>query len=234
MVNNWRLEMTKICPNCKTGNQNSSEFCQNCGNKLNNKPIKSSNGGFMGWWEKKSNGKKVRSIIGVCFLGLLIIVGINGMISPNKTVNNVTNGSTTASSGTFSNEYVSFALPSGYVAVSQADNGNGFCDVWIFSGKPSDNISNPDFNLVGSIGTHSATKACPNIADTSSQIVNELRYGATVTDVTVNGISGYQFVNTDPNSGGYSLYTPSNGLILEMDPTQSSAFNTIKNSLVFK
>jgi hypothetical protein len=58
--------------------------------------------------------------------------------------------------------------------------------------------------------------------------------GATVSKVTVNGISGYQFVDSDPNTGGYYLYTPSNGLLLEMNTTQSDAFNTIKNSITFK
>ncbi len=227
--------MSKICPNCKTGNQNSSEFCQNCGNKLDTQPIESSKGGFMGWWETKGTGTKARTIFGVCFLGLLIIVGINGMISPDKTTAaNVTSTPSASSTGTFSNEFVSFTLPSGYVAVNQADNGNGFCDVYIFSGNPSDNTSDTDPKFVGDISTVSATKAYPDITDTSSEIIKTYSEDATVTDVTVNGISGYQFVNTDPNSGSYNLYTPSNGLMLEMEPTESSAFNTIKKSLIFK
>ena len=49
--------VTKICPNCKTKNQDSSEFCQSCGNKLQetlktNKSKKSTKTVFYGMVEQ--------------------------------------------------------------------------------------------------------------------------------------------------------------------------------------
>ena len=38
----------------------------------------------MDWWEKLDTGKKAGSIISVCCLGLLIIGGIAGMMSPDN------------------------------------------------------------------------------------------------------------------------------------------------------
>jgi hypothetical protein len=94
--------MTKICPNCQTENQDSSEFCQNCGNKMEgiekSTPPKT---GLKGWWDKQSNGIKALSIIGVCCLGLIVIVAIGGMLSPDKTTTNVT----------FNNSVISFQYP---------------------------------------------------------------------------------------------------------------------------
>ena len=177
----------------------------------------------MGWWRGLSGNGKGAYIGGVCCIGLILILVTSGMLSSDQT----------STSGTFSNQYVSFTLPSGYVAVNQADNGNGFCDVYIFSGTPAIDTSNTDPDFVGDIQTSSATTSDPSITTTESQIVNVYSEGATVTDVTVNGISGYQFVDTDPDSGGYYLYTPSNGLILEMNTGQSGAFNIIKNSIVY-
>lgn len=91
--------MTKICPNCGTENQDSSEFCQNCGNKMGgtvktSQPNKSTKTGFMGWWDKQTKGIKALSIIGVCCLGLIVIAAIGGTLLPAKTTTNVSTPST--------------------------------------------------------------------------------------------------------------------------------------------
>ena len=224
--------MSKICSNCKTENLDVAQFCKDCGNKLQD-PIdtqkverKTNNGGFGEWWNNLSNRGRGAAFGSVCCLGIIIILAIGGFFTSDNT--------TSSTPSTFSNQYVSFTLPSRYVAVNQADSTNGFCDVYIFSGTPADNTSDTDPDFAGDIQTSSATSADPNISTTSTQIINTYSEDATVSKVTADGISGYQFVDSDPDSGGYYLYTPSNGLLLEMNTTQSDAFNTIKNSIVFK
>jgi hypothetical protein len=60
---------------------------------------------------KQKNTGKTLGIIGVCCLGILVVVVVSGMLSSDKT---------------FANQYVSFNLPSGYEAVNQPDNGMVF------------------------------------------------------------------------------------------------------------
>jgi hypothetical protein len=208
--------MTKICPNCKTENIDSAKFCKNCGNEMEEtekptqtkkSPKNSSIGG-----NKQKNTSKTLGIIGVCCLGILVIVVVSGMLSPDKT---------------FANQYVSFNLPSGYVAVNQPDNGNGFCDVNIYKGTPADSTSDTDPNYVGDISTVADSATDANMQATYSE-------DATTTQLTLNGVSATQFVDTDPSTGEYDLWVPSKRLLLSMYPDQGDAFNTIKNSIAFK
>ncbi len=83
--------MTKICPNCKTGNKNDAGFCQNCGEDLSQtskatQRVKTqSNGGIMGWWNKRGTGSKAAiGIAGICCIGLILIVAFYGFSSPDK------------------------------------------------------------------------------------------------------------------------------------------------------
>lgn len=206
--------MTQICPNCKTENNDSSEFCKNCGNEIEGTEIpiqiiKSSEKSVIKGNKPKNPGKTL-GIIGVCCLGILVVVFVSGMLSPDKT---------------FANQYVSFNLPSGYVAVNQIDNGNGFCDVNIYKGTPADNTSDADPNYVGDIST-----------DTASDTDMQATYSedGTATQLTLNGVSTTQFVDTNPSTGEYDLWVPSKRLLLSMYPDQEDAFNTIKNSIAFK
>jgi hypothetical protein len=96
--------MTKICPNCKTENLDNAGFCQNCGNKLatvktNPNTSTKSGSGVTEWWNKQSKGGKTAiGIVGVCCIGLILIVAIGGMFSPDKntaTTSNSSNPTTT-------------------------------------------------------------------------------------------------------------------------------------------
>lgn len=126
--------MTKTCPDCRNENKSTSKFCEKCGTTLSdmertritNKITKSKSGGIMNWWNKQGNGVKIGSIIGACCLGLILIVGIGGMLSPDATTSNssvdttstvsepTTTASTTPSDSNvkkFSNKYMSFEYP---------------------------------------------------------------------------------------------------------------------------
>ena len=92
--------MTKICPKCNTKNADSSGFCQNCGEELpeaTSKPSKT--GGIGAWWSKRGSGAKVGIIVaGLCCIGLIGIVVLAGMASPDKTTS--TNTTTTTAQPT--------------------------------------------------------------------------------------------------------------------------------------
>jgi hypothetical protein len=90
--------MTKTCPNCKIENPDNAGFCQDCGTDLKGstnavKADKTSGDGVTGFWNKQGTGGKAAIGIGVCCLGLILILAIAGIMSPDKTSN--TNSSTT-------------------------------------------------------------------------------------------------------------------------------------------
>ena len=98
--------MTKKCSNCKTDNPDNSSFCQTCGDPLAevNTPIKTDtiNGnGLGGFWNKQSKNGKIALGVGVCCLGLIVILAIGGMMAPDSNSNTSTsnnNASTTNAS----------------------------------------------------------------------------------------------------------------------------------------
>jgi len=120
--------VTKICPNCKKENSDNSKFCQDCGNELKEttdsvKSDKTSGGGIASWWNKQSKGGKTAlGIVGVCCLGLIIVIAIGAMVSPDKnttttpsnTTTNTTPTTTPVSAvATFDNGIISFQYPTG-------------------------------------------------------------------------------------------------------------------------
>ncbi|MCE7697766.1 MAG: hypothetical protein K8E24_002625, partial [Methanobacterium paludis] len=57
------------------------------------KPNKTSrnSGGFHGWWNKRGTGGKAAvGLVGLCCIGLILIVAVGGMMSPDKTTTNAT------------------------------------------------------------------------------------------------------------------------------------------------
>lgn len=82
--------MVKICPKCGKENSDAAKFCESCGTGLvhvnvSKKSESGSSGGLKGWWNEQGSGIKALSIIGLCFVGLLLIAGISGMMAPDKT-----------------------------------------------------------------------------------------------------------------------------------------------------
>jgi hypothetical protein len=92
--------MTKTCPNCKIENPDNAGFCQDCGTDLKGstnalKANKTSGDGVTGFWNKQGKGGKAAIGIGVCCLGLILIIAVAGMFSSDK---NTTNGTSTTTS----------------------------------------------------------------------------------------------------------------------------------------
>lgn len=97
--------MTKICPKCNTKNADSSGFCQNCGEELPKAASKPSKTGGIGeWWNKRGSGAKVGIIIaGLCCIGLIAIVALAGMASPDKTTSTTTTAQPTTNTQSTAN-----------------------------------------------------------------------------------------------------------------------------------
>ena len=97
--------MTKTCPNCKIENSDSAGFCQNCGTELKEakKSVKSdetSGDGVSGFWNKQNNGGKAAIVIGICCVGLILVVAISGMFSPDKNTSTNSNNSAPTTTNT--------------------------------------------------------------------------------------------------------------------------------------
>jgi hypothetical protein len=86
------------CPKCGKENTDQNKFCDNCGIELTksvnkDQQVDKQAKGLQGWWSQQNSGVKVLSIFGVCCIGLILIVGIFGMLSPDQNTSNVTNTS---------------------------------------------------------------------------------------------------------------------------------------------
>ncbi len=97
--------MTKICSNCKTDNPDNSKFCQSCGADLKevNNPVESNTknvSGIGGFWNKQSRNGKIALGVGVCCLGLIIIIAIGGMMAPDSNTNTSTTTTNTSTPAT--------------------------------------------------------------------------------------------------------------------------------------
>lgn len=105
--------MTKICPKCKKENEDTSQFCEECGKELSTtkKVEKSkSKNGFLKWWDKRNSKEKALTGIVACCIGVFLIIAISGMSASDKntsstnsytpTTTNTTNAPTTTSTST--------------------------------------------------------------------------------------------------------------------------------------
>ena len=85
-----------LCPQCGMENPANSIFCQECGKNIENNSPSLKNINTPSNTSKSSNGNHrkrnyiVGSLVVIC-LGLFLIVGIGGMIAPDKSVTNVSN-----------------------------------------------------------------------------------------------------------------------------------------------
>lgn len=109
--------MTKICPKCNVKNLDTAGFCQNCGEDLKN-VANSSNNKTSNWWNRQNKGTKtIVGITGICCVGLILLIVIGGMVSPDKTSNNTStslntsSASATVDSSTFENQFITFKNP---------------------------------------------------------------------------------------------------------------------------
>jgi ribosomal protein L40E len=92
-----KISSTMACPYCGAKNPDSAKLCKSCKRLLTeikwNKPSKSNNkeksaGVTFETWNKQSNSVKAMSIITVCCIGLILILSVNAIFSPDKYTQN--------------------------------------------------------------------------------------------------------------------------------------------------
>ncbi len=185
--------MSKLCPNCKSGNSDDATFCQNCGENLNSsaqatqKVETPNNSGATGWWGKQSKRNKTAlGIGGVCCIGLIIIIAIFGIFSPDNTTNTANTNPTTPSTPTVTGTQVQVSYDGPWSGAidqdgsSQTVDGNG-TETFNMTGNPS--VVSVDFQKQdGSSGTFTV-----NILQNGNVVKTEstsAQYGvaSTVTD----------------------------------------------------
>ena len=156
-------------------------------------------------------------IFGSILLVICFIVAISGCTSNNSTTNTTTNTTvaTTNAHGVFENKFVKFNYTKNFVVV---DNSTASIpEIYIFSGTP----------------TTGGNLDPKNIGDISKVDAN---YMKAVTDstkaVNLNRTKATEW--KDSVVGAYSLFIPSKAYLFEMDTNQTTAYNTIKNSLIIK
>ena len=116
-------------------------------------------------WDKQSKNKKIGiGIVGLCCVGIILIVIFGGLISPNKT---------TSSGDSFQNQYISFQYPTGYdvKAITGSDassktfdigiyqNGNLVGEVSYYENQPADLTSMEKTSTKTTIAGKSALEA---------------------------------------------------------------------------
>jgi hypothetical protein len=95
---------TIFCSQCGTENPADAKLCKSCKKVLTKVPptsatkSKKSGEGIAETWNKQANAIKALSIIGICCVGIILIVGVMAMFSPDK--NTATTGTTTPTTST--------------------------------------------------------------------------------------------------------------------------------------
>ena len=249
--------MTKVCPDCKTVNSDSSGFCQNCGAELvesvevskntkdhiiippKGKDVKTasmdnkSKGGVGGWWSRQSSGGKAAvGLVGLCCIGLILIIAIGGMFLPDTILNNQDQNTSSINDKTFEGSGISFKYPSTW---SINSSGNESSDKVVTLIRKEPGIS---FITVSKESTkgHSLTYWLRIMQTPANSTGNTL---ISTNNVTVDGSQGYQITWKYTALGGGEQQTTffiKNDTVYQMLVTTDSVssiqsdINTIVNS----
>jgi hypothetical protein len=197
--------MTKICGECKTENPDDAEFCQNCGNKVEettkvfklNEPTgpAGSDGGKKGFWSNRSSGgKALIGVVGVICIGLILLIVIVGLATPDKNQLN----------SKFSSAGLTFNYPSDWSNTSETgDLVSGGTSLVKMGTYVSSNgltlhvsradLSTADYNLTVLQAKELTKNSIVN--GSTAQILSDNR-------TSVNGTTVYEFLYTikDPNT----------------------------------
>jgi hypothetical protein len=97
--------MTKNCSNCNSDNPDNSSFCQKCGQTLEeiNNPSKTNlekGTGIGGFWNKQSKNGKIALGVGACCLGLILLMAIGGMMTPDNNTSPSTSDNSSSTTDT--------------------------------------------------------------------------------------------------------------------------------------
>lgn len=96
--------MSRECNQCGSDSPPGSRFCMNCGTPLIKKQVRK-NTSAAGWWSSQNNGVKALTLVGACCVGMIVLVGIIGLISPDASTSSYPGSS--YSSYDYSSDYSS-------------------------------------------------------------------------------------------------------------------------------
>lgn len=83
-------QLNSVCLKCGAKNPADVVFCSECGSEMKPESNKTdnTNKGIFEWWDKQENGVKAGlGIGGICCIGLILILGMAAMSSPDKNTN---------------------------------------------------------------------------------------------------------------------------------------------------
>lgn len=85
--------MSRECNQCGSDSPPGSRFCMNCGTPLIKKQVRE-NTSAAGWWSSQNNGVKALTLVGACCVGMIVLVGIIGLLSPDASTSSYPGSST--------------------------------------------------------------------------------------------------------------------------------------------
>lgn len=202
--------MTKICPDCGNKNKETSKFCEDCGTTLNGNQIKSKSNleSLKSIWNRQSTGVKA---IGVCCLGLIILVVIGGIISPDVNTSNTTYQSSDADSTDKNTQSTKTAQSANTQAGNEYTIGNSkfyLLDDW-----------EEGFRSEGAEGLERIRLDKSDKTIIMTQYFDKIKYESesenaintkTISDVQVKRISGYPAIVWFEKNGKYYHITVNN------------------------
>jgi hypothetical protein len=199
--------MVKICPNCKTENVDTAEFCENCGTELGkptystpagNEDVKPKDGN---WWSKQTSLVKILSVVGVCCVGLIVIIGLIAILFPDATTFNLDTGSVSDLKNTFSQDGLTFKYPDWQTTSSQSDIVSSGSNVNYLTTLYSSDGLTLHVSDVDTSGYGYNVEQVKDITKTNIQASSSAKL-LSDTKTTVNGLNVYEliFTITDPNT----------------------------------
>jgi DNA-directed RNA polymerase subunit RPC12/RpoP len=168
-----------------------SNFQCECGGELKSKEIVSESiktkkikdkSDIQDEWNKQSKNKKLGiGILGICCVGLILLIVFGGLLSPDKTT-------TTANNKTFSGQGLTFDYPSSWT----------FNDAGTFTTPNSVSQNSGSIDNLGSLTSYaSEDPAIPATLDAAAaNIRQDVTSAANKKDITIGGVPGIEYEPT--------------------------------------
>ncbi|MDO8869516.1 MAG: PsbP-related protein [Methanobacteriaceae archaeon] len=237
--------MTRTCSNCGHENEDGSKFCKNCGSELrvlkNVYKVSEHEPEQKNWFKRQNNGvKALIGIVGLCCIGVILLVVISGMMAPDATTDS-TSTSTTSSPSTSSSTSSSLqTFNGGGISFQYPNNWNEY--------TPEEESADRVASLETDAGDYSLLSVYVEESDENLEywkdiVVNNPYSSNVVVDqksIQIDGVDGYRVDSSYSNSGnsGYqsNIIFVKNGKYYKLLFTTSSLaaidsdMNTIINS----
>lgn len=164
-------------------------------------------------WDEQTTGAKVGGIIILLCIGLIVIVGISAVFSPNKT--------TASGNSVFQNQYISFEYPKGFEVTEITGSSDS-------SIKIMDILIKKDGKLIGEVIYY----------ENQPVDLTNMKNDPNTRKSTIAGKNALETSDASGLYGDIILGTSSTGfnkfIDFQTDTTYPDLYNTIKNTIVIK